>query len=104
MKGEILYKGYIREFDRNVNQTAKEEIIYRIININDIFFFAEEISIGCIFPVYNYTSTKEENYTRGNIFNSFTFTSKSLRIVSSEILYSLFSNLSLTSFKVFTSI
>lgn len=74
MKGEILYKEYIREFDDNLNNKKIVEIIYRIISINDTLFFAEEISTGCIFPVYNYTNIEEiEEYTGGNIFKTYSY-------------------------------
>lgn len=42
-------------FDKN------EEIIFRIININDIYFFAQEIVTKCIFPIYNCIDVKSDN-------------------------------------------
>lgn len=61
MKGETLFLSNIRQIDINLSSKTEEEIIFRIINFGNIYYFAQEISTGCIFPTYsfgaNYTST-----------------------------------------------
>lgn len=54
----MFYKGVIRSIDTNLITGEWIEAIYRIINFGDIYFFAQEISTGCIFPVYAFTSSK----------------------------------------------
>lgn len=60
MNGETLYKGSISRIDDNLNAKAVQTIIYRLININNTYFFAEEITTGCIFPIYNFSFSSEE--------------------------------------------
>ena len=37
------------------------DVIFRIIKIKDTYYFAEEISTGCIFPIFNCTLSKNTN-------------------------------------------
>ena len=36
-------------------------VIFRIINIQDKYYFAEEISTGCIFPIFNFVESKNDS-------------------------------------------
>lgn len=65
----MFYKGVIRSIDTNLITGEGIEAIYRIINFADIYFFAQEISTGCIFPVYAFTSSKNN----GNKFISLSY-------------------------------
>ena len=66
----MIYKGVIYEFDINNNTVSKLDVMYRIFNFDNIFFFAEEISTGCIFPVYNFY---KRNDTDPKSCNSYSF-------------------------------
>ena len=48
----MIFRGVIKEFDGRFFEGHCERAMYRIINFDDLFFFAEEISTGCIFPIY----------------------------------------------------
>jgi len=54
MDDYTLIKGSIYEFDSNQNFTLKDSIIFKVINVNNTYFFAQEISTNCIFPIFNY--------------------------------------------------
>lgn len=49
---DTIYKSYISEVTNSLEVIFTKEIFYRVINIDDTFFFAEEIATGAIFPVY----------------------------------------------------
>lgn len=53
---EIFYKGDIEQIDYEYNKKTMEKIIFRVINVDGVHFFAEEISTGCIFPIYEFVS------------------------------------------------
>ena len=68
---DIMFKTNIREFDYKLDIKTKEEIIYRVISINNTYFFAEEISTGCIFPIYYFEHVKNNSsYKGGTIFQT----------------------------------
>ena len=69
MINNCFMKEYIREFDGGLNQIKKEAVIYRIISIDNLYYYAEEISTGCIFPIYNF-ETVDNSYTGGTIFHT----------------------------------
>ena len=46
----MFYKGVITGLDLRFNTIEQSEAIYKIINFGDVYFFAQEISTGCIFP------------------------------------------------------
>lgn len=48
----LVYKGIIKEFDENLDTVSVIRAMYKIINIENKYYFAEEISTGCIFPIY----------------------------------------------------
>ena len=48
----LVYKGIIKEFDENLDSVSVTRAMYKIINIENKYYFAEEISTGCIFPIY----------------------------------------------------
>lgn len=48
----LVYKGIIKEFDENLDSVSVTKAMYKIINIENKYYFAEEISTGCIFPIY----------------------------------------------------
>lgn len=79
MKNEkTIFKGFLYKIDTNINEIKEEEIFYHIIKIDvdsNKYFFAEEISTGCIFPVFysadikRYASFFSPSYLRyGNYF------------------------------------
>lgn len=51
---ETFFKSSIRKIDSDLNITSEEQVIYRVINFGNLYFFAQEISTGCIFPVYSF--------------------------------------------------
>lgn len=55
MQSENIFKSYIMKINTGF-KCAKEkqygQMIFKLINIDNIHFFAEEISTGCIFPIY----------------------------------------------------
>lgn len=57
MDQNIIYKGYLYQYTSDVEPNVqKQEIYFRLINIENNYYFAEEISTGCIFPIYNQIS------------------------------------------------
>jgi len=70
MKEEIFFKETIRQFNSKSNYTTLEEIIYKIENINNIYFYAKEISTGAIFPIYNFANIENKLYNGGIIFRT----------------------------------
>lgn len=58
----IFFKSKMRNIDARLTTTHEKEMIYRIINFGDVYFFAQEISTGCIFPTYCFTGKDEKNY------------------------------------------
>lgn len=59
MRKETYFKGQITQIHTNLKVSHKKEIIYRLINFGNIYFFAEEISTGCIFPIYCFSSDNQ---------------------------------------------
>lgn len=54
MYKEVIYKGYLYEFvNDSENNKQTQEIFFRLINFDNNYYFAEEISTGCIFPIYD---------------------------------------------------
>lgn len=54
MVQNIIYKGYLYQYTIDAeSNNQKQEIYFRLINIENNYYFAEEISTGCIFPIYN---------------------------------------------------
>lgn len=70
MNNDIYMKEYIRQFNKNLDETIKDEIIYRVVNINNMYYYGEEISTGCIFPIYYFTNSGHKNYNGGVTFHS----------------------------------
>lgn len=56
----MFYKGGITRVDGNINTHDRIEAIYRIINFGDIYYFAQEISTGCIFPVFTFNYVEKD--------------------------------------------
>ena len=50
---EIIYRGIIVETNKELYQKDICTIFYRIVNIDNRYFFAQEISSGRIFPTFN---------------------------------------------------
>lgn len=51
---EIIYKGQIEEINRKTQRVSyNTTVFYRVINIDNRYFFAQEISTGTIFPIFN---------------------------------------------------
>ena len=48
----MFYKSDICMIDSELYTNDHIEVICKIINFGDIYFFAQEISTGCIFPIY----------------------------------------------------
>lgn len=71
MDKETIFKAYITEYNSKFDYEETNEIIFRIVNFNNIYFFAEEISTGCIFPIC--TIDKSINNKESVIFNQFSF-------------------------------
>lgn len=61
MENETYFKGQITKINNSLETYHQNEIIYRIINFNNIYFFAEEISTGCIFPTYAFSKASDDN-------------------------------------------
>lgn len=72
MKKDIYFKGHITIINNDLETTTSKDIIYRLINFNNMFFFAEEISTGCIFPTYSFASI-EDKTNRDMRFRSYSF-------------------------------
>lgn len=54
MNKEAIYKGYLYEYvNKSETNKKKYEIIFRLINLDNNYYFAEEISTGCVFPIYD---------------------------------------------------
>lgn len=68
MNDGTIYKGVLKEFTSRLESGKIIDIMYRIINFGDLYFFAEEISTGCIFPVYFIS-----HYNGNNSFNCNSF-------------------------------
>ena len=81
----MLFKSQIIKIDEdnNVERTGTN-IIYRIINFNNMYFFAQEITTGCIFPLYCFKKNSHNNDTRQN-FNSFSYITKGSYYIFSSI-------------------
>ena len=64
MDKDTIFYGTLKEIDERNYICNYKDIMYRIINFNDTFFFAEEIATGCIFPIYyiNEPTDKEEQF------------------------------------------
>ena len=72
----MLFKSQIIKIDEdNKTERTGTNIIYRIINFNNMYFFAQEITTGCIFPLYCFRKNSHNNDTRQN-FNSFSYITK----------------------------
>lgn len=54
-KTDTYFKGKIQKINYEFSCSSIEEIIFRIISINDTYFFAEEITTNCIYPIYEFT-------------------------------------------------
>lgn len=77
MNNEMLYKGNIRVLKSNYTQTEGEEIIYRILNYKNLYFFAEEILTGCIFPTYSFYQEDNRDFIKDEmIFNKFSYNTR----------------------------
>jgi len=74
MNDGTVYKGAIYKFKCNLTNEEQNEVFFRIYSFNGAFFFAEEISTGCIFPVFAFSplNLNEENFSGYNfITNSY---------------------------------
>lgn len=60
-KNETYFKSKIRMINDSLYSIAGEEMIYRVINFGNIYFFAQEISTGCIFPTYCFSTDNGNN-------------------------------------------
>ncbi len=60
---DIIYKSYISEVTNDLQIVFSKKIYYRIINVDNTFFFAEEIATGAIFPIYCFKTDKREKST-----------------------------------------
>jgi len=74
MNNQFIFKSYITTINRENETTSQKntygEMLFRIINIDDTYFIAEEISSGCIFPTYAF-GNKQKSRNDGNSFNKF---------------------------------
>ncbi|MBQ9072777.1 MAG: ATP-dependent Clp protease ATP-binding subunit [Bacilli bacterium] len=59
MKNFKNIKGNLYIIENGITN-EKIKIIFRLINFNNMYYFAEEISTGCIFPIFNCVDTKED--------------------------------------------
>lgn len=57
----MFFKSTIQKFDRRLNMSEKKSVIYRVINFGNVYFFAQEISTGCIFPTYSFSVPNGKN-------------------------------------------
>lgn len=65
-----MFQTTISKLYRNYDVTdTNEKIIFRLINIDNIYFFAEEIVTGAIFPIYCLTECKSNYDVSLNIFS-----------------------------------
>ena len=55
MINNTIFKGYIKKINEELEIKKEEVIFFRIINIENKIFFAEEISTGAIFPIYYFS-------------------------------------------------
>ena len=62
MKKETFFKSNIRKINSSLDSTIEEQVIYRVINFGNIYFFAQEISTGCIFPIYSFSPNSVDRY------------------------------------------
>lgn len=69
MYDETVYKGNIKKIDYRLQSSNELSIFFRIINFNNNIFFAEEVSTGCIFPVYCFKLRDESDFSY-NFFTS----------------------------------
>lgn len=53
---ETIFKGKITNINHNGYTESIEDVLFRVISVDNIYFFAEEIITGAIFPVYEYVS------------------------------------------------
>lgn len=75
MDQNIIYKGHLYQYTSdNEPNNEKQEIYFRLINVSNNYYFAEEISTGCIFPIYNQLDN--------NLYHSF-----SLSLISNNSFY-----------------
>jgi len=69
MNNETIFEGCIIEIDSYLNMKSQDNIMFKIINFNNLFFFAEEISTGCIFPIYSIAKRDENESKKYNEYN-----------------------------------
>lgn len=55
---DLIFKGDIFWIDTNVNLVPYQEILYRIVSVEQKHFFAQEISTGSIFPIFEFWDEK----------------------------------------------
>ena len=64
---------YIKSHIYKFSTKGKEDnVIFRIVNVKNKYYFAEEISTGCIFPIYNFVRTSNEEI-KHNIKHEFSY-------------------------------
>ena len=63
MNDSTVYWGLLEEISPDGDKISSEYICYRLINIDDMYFYAEEITTGCIFPICSYYEQTRE-YSR----------------------------------------
>lgn len=61
MDNENIFKGYITKVENNLSNVDEDVIFFRLLNYKNIYFFAEEVTTKCIFPVFSFAPTKSDN-------------------------------------------
>ena len=65
MNKETIFSGYIKEVGSGYNQN-EQNIYFRLINFNNLYFYAEEIATGAIFPICNNSDSGFKEYSFTN--------------------------------------
>lgn len=65
MNKETIFSGYIKEVGSSYNQN-EQNIYFRLINFNNLYFYAEEIATGAIFPICNNRDSGFREYSFTN--------------------------------------
>lgn len=64
---ETFFKGKIKRIDYCFDTYSVEDIIFRVVNVDGIYFFAEEITTGSIFPIYEFIGKRN---SKGILFKT----------------------------------
>lgn len=77
------YSGYIYTINQNFRRETREKIIFRLVNINNTFFFAEEIITGCLFPICNFAKNQKD----GISFKEYSYAQKIKNFVYLQLIF-----------------